>query len=508
MNSGGLGVAEPTAKAASSKESRPRPGARRSFGHARRAELRDFLASRRGQVAILFSLLAPILLLLIAGLMDYSFATNAKTNLQDATDAAALAVSAETARNPNTTKAGLQTIAQGVIAQNYVGTAPSLTAFHVCAPVQNDCTNGGVTMAQNTVVVGASAPALCMLGTIAPMFCAGGGSTQTINASTTTSIGFGSTMQLNIVLDSSGSMIVGSTAADVTKISNWVTANWSLVKPGDPAPYTNNDNPPCAFACHDVGGSTTSADMSLGLTHAHSAGATTRFDVMITAAQQLIDHVKTVSTNGSANAKNTYIFNVLSFDDALHTWGGANLTFAPAKTAVTSVAPGLDTHVDTVFPALTTKIGSNGNGGSAASPLKFVILVTDGLQSDRNWNWQNCSSWSSSNAWNYNSCVGGYAAPIAASYCNAIKNNGVVLGVLETPYVPLTGQDPHNAPYEGSVRDTIYPGGNGSASVVSAALQACATPGYYFQAANSAQISTGFISLTDQFVAQSSRLVK
>ena len=48
-------------------------------------------------------------------------------------------------------------------------------------------------------------------------------------------------------------MIVGSTAADVTTDFNWVASNWSLVKPGDPSPYTGGDNPPCAFACHDIG---------------------------------------------------------------------------------------------------------------------------------------------------------------------------------------------------------------------------------------------------------------
>ena len=40
-----------------------------------------------------------------------------------------------------------------------------------------------------------------------------------------------------------------------------------------------------------------------------------------------------------------------------------------------------------------------------------------------------------------------------------------------------------------------------SGQSVSAALQACASNGYYFQATNSSQIATGFTTLTDKFLA-------
>ena len=49
----------------------------------------------------------------------------------------------------------------------------------------------------------------------------------------------------------------------------------------------------------------------------------------------------------------------------------------------------------------TNAIGANGNGSSASSPLKFVILVTDGLQSDRDTNWQNCTNWGYDANWNF-----------------------------------------------------------------------------------------------------------
>jgi hypothetical protein len=72
--------------------------------------------------------------------------------------------------------------------------------------------------------------------------------------------------------------------------------------------------------------------------------------------------------------------------------------------------------------------------------------------------------------------------------------------VLETPYVPLTGQSPAVAPYEKTVRHVIYPDGSNTSSVVSQALQSRATNGYYFQATSSSQIATGFIALTDKLL--------
>ncbi|HLI67071.1 MAG TPA: TadE/TadG family type IV pilus assembly protein [Caulobacteraceae bacterium] len=481
--------------------------------------VRRFAGDRSANVLIMFGLTLPILLAIAGAGIDFGYAEDAKVQLQDASDAASLAVSAEVAKNPNDTVQTLQTLAQNVLTANYTqtgGTAPTINDFHVCAPVQNDCTDGATTLANNTVLVSATATAPCLPLPIPTTVCQGSPPGQVVNASTNTVVGFGATLQINVAMDSSASMIVGATPGDVTTISNWVSNNWSLVKPGDPAPYTGKDNPPCAFACHDVDSSTTPADIALGLTHAHSAGATTRFDVMIAAANQLITHVQSLSTSSSQLAKNTYVFNIYSFDTAVHKYGSTNMSYASATNAVASVAPGLDTYINNAMSTFAgsggNAIGPNGNGTSTSSPLKFMILVTDGLQSDRNLNWQNCTHWGMDN-WGFaSSCLaGGFDVPMSTASCTTLKNEGVVLAVLETPYVPLTGQDPHNTPYEGTVRHVIYPGGpNGGnpVSVVSQALQNCATTGYYFQAVNSSDIATGFLQLTDKFVQQHSYISK
>jgi Flp pilus assembly protein TadG len=473
------------------------------------AIVRRLVGNRRGAVAPIVAILAPTLILLGLGTTDAAIGLDTKNDLQNATDAAALAVAHAVLANANTTEASLQATAQAVLNSDFRGPAPTIVAFHVCAPVQNDCKMGATTLPSDTVTLQASAQALCTL-------CLSGGTSKTVYGTSQTVIGFSKTMQINIVMDSSASMIVGSTTADVTTISNWVSSHWNSVKVGDPGPCYNggsgscgsSDNPPCAFACHDEGGSTTAADIATGLTNAHSAGATTRFDVMTSAASQLITYVAGLASSNTLLAKNTYVFNVYSFDTALHTYGTSNMTSTKAQTAVTSVTPGLDTWLSQDMTSLISTVGSSGTGASAASPLKFVILVTDGLQSDRNNNWA-CTSSGYDSAWNFSpTCYGGYDGPISTTQCQSIKNNGVVLAVLETPYVPLTGQSPNVQPYEKTVRHTIYPSGPGGTSAISTALQACASTGYYFQATNSSQISTGFLQLTNQFLQHSTYIAQ
>jgi Flp pilus assembly protein TadG len=518
---------------------------------------RRFIGDKRANVLIMFGLTLPLMLAIVAAGIDFSYAEGAKTTLQDAADAASLAVSAEVVLHPNDTVAQLKTVATAALtADDKQGNNVTITTFQVCAPVaqSSNCTGG---LANNTVLVAVQATTTCIPVPIPTTVCQGSPPAMTVTASTTTVIGFGATLQLNVVMDSSASMIVGSTPADVTAIANWVGAtttitekcgspsvtqscthyvNWNSVASdpvidvpvGQTTYFTSNnqsngtkgDNPPCAFACHDEGNSTTAADIQLGLTRATAAGATTRFQVMISAGQDLINHVSAEVNSTTALAKNNYVFNLFSFDDTLHKYGATNMACnstanggcAAPLTAMGTVAPGLDTYIDNAMATFagsgTNSIGANGTGASVSSPLKFLLLVTDGLQSDRNKNWQNCTSWGNFAPWSWaNACLAGaFANPLNTANCTTLKNEGVVLAVLETPYVPLTGMDPQETPYEGDVRDQIYPTGPTASSTVSAALAACATTGYYFQAVNSSDISTGFTALTDKFLQHSARI--
>ncbi len=472
----------------------------------RLARRRNFLKDARANVALIFALSAFAICMMVIMGVDITNGLRVKTALQDATDGAALAVSVAVSKSPKATNAQLTQVAQTFLAANFHDAQVTIASLHICSQSLNDCTSATGPMKMNTIDIDTTAQAPCPMTALSGLVCTGSPAVLPVKAESTTVIGVGATIQLNIVMDGSASMIVGATPADVAAISTWTSNNWNAVKPGDPAPsYPGGDNPPCAFACHDVGSSTTAADVAAGLTNAHAAGATTRFDVMTAAAQQLISHIQAESTASHQVPAFTYEFNVMSFDTSLHQYGGSNLGFSNAAKAVTQVGPGLDTYLSSAMTQLAGSIGANGTGQSANSPIKFLILVTDGLESDRSNNWS-CTSWAMDSAWNYNTCYGGFAKPIDPSQCAAIKNAGVVVGVLETPYVPLTGQSPNVAPYEKTVRHVIYPGGPNTSSTVSAALSSCASAGYYFQATSSSDIATGFLTLADKFIASQTRI--
>jgi Flp pilus assembly protein TadG len=474
----------------------------REFGKLRlgwamlRVFMHRFLRNQSGNVAVIFALCLVPMLFLAGMALDYASATQRRVRLNAAADAAALA--AVTPSMMSQSDSAAKTAARNI----FMAAASTMTGLKHAIPKVVIATSGFT----RTATVSYTAASVNSFPNIL------GQSTWAISGSSTATAGATGYVQLNLVLDSSGSMIVGATDNDVSTIAKWVSNNWSKVKPLDPAPnYPDGDTPPCAFACHDVGDQTTASDMKQGLQNAHTAGATTRFDVMIAAAQQLISHVQSESSYPQYHGT-TFLFNILSFDTTLHQWGGQNLGFSAATSALDSASPGLDTHMSTALSSLITQIGTQGNGSSPSSPWKFVIMITDGLQSDRNGNWQHCTYWGYDPVWNWHSqCYGDtspYPGLISADQCNQIKNTNIIFSILETPYVPLTGEDPGETPYESDVRKFIYPKGPDTSSVVSAALQACASPGYYYQATDSTQIAAGFTNLTDKFLGTAAYLSK
>ena len=514
------------------------------------------LGDRRGGVALIFALLVPVLFLFMVGVIDLSQEMTSRNHLQDATDAAALAVAATDAETPSSTEAALKTVATNILAADFPPTSntngtPIITAFVLCTTDQTaDCGSGGVT---NTVKITTQVRAPCWAPLVLPGVCTSDGQTQLLTATNTTNIGLPTSIQMSFVLDVSGSMIVGSMPQDVQDVITWnrTQANW--------ASLTDSEGSiDCAFACHDEGngnGSThpttsgaANSDMDWGITNAHAAGATTRYDVMLKATSAAIGTVQTTVTNNSQLAKNSYYFNIYSFSDNLTKAWSASASqpndWSDAAAAVTraNLPVGLDTHFASLQP-LTTSAWAGGTGNSYTSPTRVVFLVTDGLESDfysdfTSYNANSCgtgptvntawSSLASGKTWN---CAGSssqgwtghyypnnYAAPISASLCSAIKANGITLAVLETPYVPLTGQSPvipvggYNGefyPYEQFVRPVIYPNGPNTSSTVSAALKACATNSTLYQQVDTTDpngVQAGLQNLVNTYLASNAFL--
>ena len=92
---------------------------------------RRFIGDRRANVLIMFGLTLPLMLAIVAAGIDFSYAEGAKTTLQDAADAASLAVSAEVVLHPNDTVAQLKAVATAALtADDKQGTNVTITNVH------------------------------------------------------------------------------------------------------------------------------------------------------------------------------------------------------------------------------------------------------------------------------------------------------------------------------------------------------------------------------------------
>jgi Flp pilus assembly protein TadG len=455
-----------------------------------------------------------------------------------------------------------------------------------------------------------------------------GFTTLTISGNSYSTVAISPYANVYMFLDTSASMMVGSTTNDNQAIATWVYNN-STSANGDPVFGTTSPNSkintpklhPCAFSCHDEPSDPqlTPADMQAGQTNAHAAGATTRFDVLLAAltndpamsysatynstlGEGLLPYIRDTyeATNARANL-NTFAYSVYGYNNSVKyldtngtpkTGGGAtdhSQDFTELKTDLFTIATntinkltiGFGTRfnetsvggdANAVGPNIVSLVGSVSNnsvpGASSANPRKFVIIVTDGMNSYRDWDscagnnsltcylapgsgdgnmtaaqfkskyglaslvqepngcntvqygdtlsnsnpWTTeCSAAGSSPpfTWNYTapqkwdgSFNVAYAGPISQSYCTTLKNNGVTVAILETPYQPMYGFDPIYHSYEGQAQYVIYPNGPNTNSALSTALSNCASTGYYYQATSDTTIATGFVTLFNKFVGQ------
>lgn len=217
----------------------------------------------------------------------------------------------------------------------------------------------------------------------------------------------------------------------------------------------------CSFACHrpetTVPVPTTTADV------AKSNGVRLREDVMKDAFGLFVDELmnpKDQAVKSGLRRMTTY-----GFSDNLQKLAPLSTFSQQIKDSLLLFpnASRVSTRLDVALAALTTEMGVNGDG-SKTSPRKLLLLVTDGVR------------------WDFPSWAGGV---LDSSQCDTLKRNGITVAVLEIKYFEDTG----GTEFESLVRP-FY-------TAISPALQACASPGFYFHAEDSAdvQLNKAFVDV-------------
>ena len=128
------------------------------------------------------------------------------------------------------------------------------------------------------------------------------------------------------------------------------------------------------------------------------------------------------------------------------------------------------THFENALPALNSAITNIGDGSSANSPKPFVFLITDGAQDSQ---YQlGGGAWSGSN----------HATTLDVSNCAALKARGITVEVLYVPYVPI--------PNPTTIWNDEDDFANANIPNIPPALQACASPGFFFTASTPSDINS------------------
>jgi Flp pilus assembly protein TadG len=346
-------------------------------------------------------------------------------------------------------------------------------------------------------------------GTVATTFMGIAG-INSINVSVVSAVSGPATSFLNvyIVLDKSPSMLLAATTSDQTILRA-------------------DANIACEFACHDTSdpvyksGTTTVLATNYYNYIKSTYGSKLRADVSVTAAEKVLDMIDASNASSSHIKVGLYKLGATTTEVLAPT---ASTT--TARTDLTTDSYGLTsstsesaTYFDKSLTALQTLVGSAGDGSSASKPLKLVLLLTDGVQSERNWvlYWNKPTydvlGWKTSQSTSTKENIWKVITPLNPSWCSGIKTNGATMAILYTEYLPITADWGYNATLGQTMSSSYFShtwGGTMRTDVSSSttrlkyipyALKDCATSeDLFISASDSDEIESGLSSLFNQYL--------
>ena len=429
-------------------------------------EIGRFRKDRSGNVAVIFTLALLPILSAIGCAVDYSRATQVRSKLQSAIDAASVGSVAR--KSPAFIAAGTMTgdgtiTAGATDAKNiFDGNMSGVTGYTLTS-VTPTVTKAGL-LITSVVTFSATVPTV-FLGVM-------GKSAMTVTGSSTAVTKMPQYIDFYLLMDNSPSMGVGATPADVTKM-------------------VNNTSDQCAFACHDLN------DSNNYYNKAKALGVTTRIDVLRTATQQLMDTAAATQTYTSQFRMAIYDFGASAATTGLRTLFALSSSLTSAKTAAGNIDlmtvqgqnqnNDMDTQFTNIFPAMNTAI-SNPGTGTSGSPLKYLFFVSDGVADEQN---AGCLKPKASG----NRCQ----SPINPALCTTIKDRGIKIAVLYTTYLALPTNSWYNswiAPFNAGPYDPASVN-----SQIAQKMEECASPGFYFEVTPTQGISEAMTALFQRAVS-------
>lgn len=441
--------------------------------------VRNLWAFRRdqgGNIVLLFAFALVPIVLAVGGLIDYSVAAKTRTSLDSYADAAALAVvnQAALALPLETAKANAEKI--------FRAEASNLRGYTLKS-VTTTVTESGFKRTAKIDYLATVPTAFMGLVGIDTVDVAG---TATAESALPTYIDF------YLLLDNTPSMGLGATMTDISKMVDATKSKTSDAK--------------CAFACHIKNG--TKEDTSDYYHLAKSLNVSMRIDVVRTATQNLMDTASETQGSNSQFRMAIYTFGAKAETKQLTPVQTLTSSLSTAKTSAAAIdlmtvpyqnyIGDTTTDLPSTLSAVNSEIGTPGDGATANSPQKVLFFVSDGV-TDREIG-ATCSkkkttSQDPQTKKNYNRCQ----EPLTTDYCTTIKNRGIKIAVLYTTYLALDAGDYYNDWYVSWIKPFK--------SEIATKMEACASPGLYFEVSPSQGIAEAMEALFKKALRQA-RLTK
>lgn len=420
---------------------------------------RRFGAHRGGAVAVVWAVVLIPVTLFAGAALDYSRASNVRTALDAAADAAALSATVRNAMSQRPEKA------EAAAKRMFETRAAAIRdAADVDLKVKVKDKDG-----QRTATVTYTAKVPTTLMRLARF------DAMPISGEAASSSDRPLYMDFHILLDNSPSMGLAATLDDIRKMEQ---ATKPIEQPDG-----------CAFACHDLSGGRNTYPI------ARNAGVNLRIDVVRSATQRLMDTAAaTAAVPGQFRAA-LYTFGSSCTHLGLATIRSLTSDLAAVKASASAVdlmtipyvgpAYVQCTDYEGILSAIRSEIPSPGDGTAASGPQKVLFFVSDGV-ADAN-RPQTCTQRVQSDGWQ---TMPRCQEPMREALCRALKDRGVQIAVLYTTYLPLPKNDHYRA-WIAPFRSSIGPN-----------MEACASPGFYFEVSPSQGIVEAMEALFKKVVSQ------
>jgi Flp pilus assembly protein TadG len=405
--------------------------------------LASVLKNTSGSVAVMFSVSAAALLVTAGVALDYVRSVNMQTALQSAADSAALAAARAAIQAELDGKNNIKKIAESAGTAAWELNVQSVHGIDLKPKFNLQNANGSWTA---NVSFDGSVPttfaSLMGLNSIK----IGGDTEATVNVGRPTEY-----FDFYFAIDISSSMGIGATQGDMNKMDAAIG---------------------CTFACHfGAGGGTIPA--------AHAAGAKLRVDVV----DEAVDNV--VSEMLAADPQNVFRASLVGIaDDAAPlvplTDNLASISNHDIQIVMSDDAHRLgNTNYRQSLETLNGMVGTAGDGSQQANAKKVVFFVTDGVH-----DYHEPEPNATFDMWNNSDHFGGAIDP---AFCQTLKDAGAIVSVLYIDYIVPNGFEPHLDPF---INDT------------KPALEACATPGNFFNAKSPGDIKVAMKNMFTKSLKQ------